>query len=156
MQTKDVIRARVGIEPKEPIKEALGLASNNFHEEEMYPLATSVQDILDAPDVGELTFPVHEWKKRVTIRGLSREEFIRCKASATDSRDKLDEAKFEKALLIAAMVTPKINSGTVRDVYAKDVGAIGVIVKAIMSHLGADAESNKSDDAGVTESGDTL
>jgi hypothetical protein len=156
MQTKDVIRARVGIEPKEPIKEALGLASNNFHEEEMYPLATSVQDILDAPDVAEREVSVPQWRKRIIIRGLSREEFLRCKTSATDSRDKLDEAKFEKALLVAAMVSPKLNSGTVVSVYAKDVAAIGVIVKAIMSHLGADAESSKSDEAGVTESGDTL
>jgi hypothetical protein len=153
MQTKDAIRTRVGIEPKEPIQPPV---ANGLQSESEFELATSVQDILDAPDVAEREVSVPQWRKRIIIRGLSREEFLRCKTSATDSRDKLDEAKFEKALLVAAMVSPKLNSGTVVSVYAKDVAAIGVIVKAIMSHLGADAESSKSDEAGVTESGDTL
>ena len=38
----------------------------------------------------------------------------------------------------------------------EDVAAIGVIIKAIMRHLGADAESIKSDEAGAAESGDAL
>ena len=151
MQSKDELRARVGIEPRDRPDAP---AQNGVHEEE-YELATSVQDILDAPDVGERTIPVPQWKKRVVFRGLSRDEFLRCKAQATIG-DKLDEARFEKALLVASMVTPRLNANTVNDVYKKDVAAIGVIVKAIMSHMGADAEAVKSDEAGVVGSGDAV
>jgi hypothetical protein len=150
MQSKDEVRLQVGLEPKDSPP-----SENGHHSEPEYEIAQSIQDILDVPDLGEIAIPVHQWKKRVVIRGLSREEFLRCKAQATTA-DKLDEARFEKALLVQALVSPKLNANTVVQFYQKDVAAIGVIIKAIMKHLGADAEAIKSDEAGDAGPGDTL
>lgn len=147
MQSKDELRARVGVQPKEPVQ-------NGTDEEP--PRILSFQDILDAPDVGERIVPVPQWHGSVVIRGLSRDEFLRCKAAATDSRGNLDEAKFEKGLLVMALVKPTLNHATVGQIYSKDVAAIGVVVKAIMSHMGADAEAVKRDEIGDAGPGDAL
>jgi hypothetical protein len=152
MMNKDALRAAAGLEPQEP--------ATNGHEEEA-PEIISYQDVLDAPDLPERVVPVPQWRRpdgrerAVVIRGLSRSEFLRCKASATVG-DKLDEAKFEQALLVASLVSPALNPNTIGAFYKKDVAALGVIIKAIMTHLGADAESIKSDEARAAESGDTL
>jgi hypothetical protein len=143
MQSKDTIRARVGIEPKDAPPEPVGNG-----EVEQPPQILSLQDILDAPDLGERVVEVPRWHGAVVIRGLSRDEFLRCKVSSTDARGNIDEPKFEKALLVMALVRPAINHGTVGQLYAKGVAEVGVIIKAIMSHLGADPEALKSGEIG--------
>lgn len=103
-------------------------------------------EIEASEDLEQRSVAVPAWGGSVVVRGLSRAEFLRLKQGATDKvTGQLIESRFEQALLKAALVQPKVDDQQVAKLYAKNVGNVGLVVKAILAELGVNQEAAAAD-----------
>ena len=91
----------------------------------------SLNDILTAADIETREVYVPQWKGKVRVRGVGREEFHAIRRKSLDKRGDVDLEKLELLLIGAGVEEPKFDILALNQLKRKNMGAIQVVVNAI-------------------------
>jgi hypothetical protein len=100
----------------------------------------SVDQIVQANDLGESEVEMPEWDGSVIIRGLGYGEWVDLREQASTAGEQ-DEKLFSRLLLSTALVEPHVTTEQADLLLAKSTPAVNRLVEAILklSNIGTEA-----------------
>lgn len=102
-------------------------------------------DILDADDTAEEPFFVKEWGGSIVIKGITKSEFDHLRRMARNKQNRgRSNYVIEREVLLAGVVTPRLDPAKFNRLQEKSSGAILRIMNKILDKSGlADEAENK-------------
>tara|TARA_R100000329_G_scaffold136533_1_gene117294 strand:+ start:742 stop:1083 length:342 start_codon:yes stop_codon:yes gene_type:complete len=99
-----------------------------------------INEINNLPDVPVEEVEIPEWKVKVKIKGLSKKMQVElARISSADSTDAFD---YQKALLQASVVEPKLDDKAIESLYEKDATVLDNLFVQIanLNGIGGDVQ----------------
>lgn len=98
----------------------------------------SFDNIIEAEDITETTVPIPEWNGSVVVRSLSYRKMGKLKKTVADKQGKTtddlldDDVDYEKAILVAGLVSPVVSEEQADKLMDKSASAVMKIISGIM------------------------
>jgi len=106
----------------------------------------NIDNIKNLPDVPVKEIEIPEWNAKVIVKGLTKKMQIElARISQADDKDAFD---YQKALLKASLIEPKLDDETLEVLYDKDATVIDRIFIEIanLNGIGGDTQTEMSDE----------
>lgn len=106
----------------------------------------NLENIDKLPDVPIKEIEIPEWNAKVVVKGLTKKMQIElARISNADDKDAFD---YQKALLKASLIKPKLDDDTLEVLYDKDASVIDKIFVEIanINGIGGETQTEMSDE----------
>tara|TARA_B100000287_G_C20588778_1_gene763347 strand:+ start:293 stop:637 length:345 start_codon:yes stop_codon:yes gene_type:complete len=95
----------------------------------------SLDDIKNSIDLETQTIDVPEWNGSLEVKGLTKAEQVKIR-KAQESENGLSTVEFEKMILIAGIVEPKVDEKSIDVLYEKSATVVDRVLSTILNTSG--------------------